>query len=211
MTFESHSYSQPDHTFLLENMPASGRPCWTESCLVSHMDHGRLAQYGCDGAHEETKRASSYSLQVSAFVIQSSRTVQTWQERGSPSSLSASSWSEMDKAATMLVYRILLSANSIGKGSAWVSFQNRNRHSGHCAMSSKCQPTDSLAGLVMDLTVLFFLYSFFPGLGLLKGWKLSHVLGNWIGRFLQPLMRTNSAWSTVQNNLLRLYCLSKKN
>ena len=52
---------------------------------------------------------------------------------------------------------------------------------------------DSLAGLVMDLTELFSFWDLVLGLGLLKGWKLSHVRGHRFGHSLRPLMPTNSA------------------
>ena len=56
-----------------------------------------------------------------------SGTVQTWQERGSPSSLSASCWSVMDKAATTWVNLVLPSANSIGNVSASQRLTNSRR------------------------------------------------------------------------------------
>ena len=67
---------------------------------------------------------------------------------------------------------------------------------------------DSLVGLVTYLTVLFSFCDFFWELDLLKGRKLSNVLGHSFGHSLRPLMPTNSAWSSTQNNLLLLF-LSK--
>ena len=50
------------------------------SACVSRTDQGCLAQYGC--TKKRGLGASLYSLQVSAFVIQSSGTVQTYGKKG---------------------------------------------------------------------------------------------------------------------------------
>ena len=51
----------------------------------------------------------------------------------------------------------------------------------------------------------FLLLGFLLGLGLLKGLKLSYVQGHRFGHSLRPLILTNSAWSSTQNNLLLLF------
>ena len=51
---------------------------------------------------------------------------------------------------------------------------------------------DSLAGLVTYLVVLFSFCNIFWGLDLLKGRKISFVLGHWFGHSVRPLMPMNS-------------------